>query len=40
MVANKKSRTKPKGAARKRRERPSIPELILDGAEELFARAG
>jgi AcrR family transcriptional regulator len=40
MVADKKTRAKPKGAARKRRERPSIPELILDGAEELFARSG
>jgi AcrR family transcriptional regulator len=40
MPAKKAIKAKPKGAARKRRERPSIPELILDGAEELFARAG
>jgi AcrR family transcriptional regulator len=40
MAAKKKLNAKPKGAARSRRERPSIPQLILDGAEELFARSG
>ena len=40
MPVKKAIKAKAKGAARKRRERASIPELILDGAEELFARAG
>ena len=40
MAPKRKVEAKPKILPSRRRQRPSIPELILDGAEELFARFG
>lgn len=40
MTPRRKVEARPKSAPSRRRQRPSIPELILDGAEELFARFG